>query len=88
MTVTILPTAARPANRRSTAFARATPGDVESSVFALALGIEPDPGAIRRWYDSEPIRELGGRTARDMVTGGGGASVLAFLAEIARGQRD
>jgi hypothetical protein len=60
---------------------------VRLSVFALARAIEPDPAALHRWYETAPITELDGSTARELVEGGQGTRVMAFLSEIMHGRR-
>ena len=57
-------------------------------VMSVARTIEPDPGRLSHWFKEDPILELGGKTARQLVEEGGTARLLDLLASIRGGQRD
>jgi hypothetical protein len=57
-------------------------------VFRLAKGIEQDEERVRDWYLTVTIRELGGRTAQELVQMGEAGLVMRFLRSIRRGCRD
>lgn len=61
---------------------------VRSSIYAIALMVEPDHRAVDEWYQATPIGELDGYTAQDLVAKGQGARVLSFLSDIVRGRRE
>jgi hypothetical protein len=54
----------------------------------LASIIESDPVRVEEWYRSVRIRELGGRTAKELVLSGDADLVIRFLYSIGCGERD
>jgi hypothetical protein len=58
------------------------------SVLRLARGIEHDEERVREWYLTAKIRELGGKTAQELVQMGEADLVIGFLRSIRRGYRD
>lgn len=59
----------------------------EAVVLSVARGIEPDPDKALQWFLTQPIAELGGRTARQLVEDGATASLLDMLVAVRRGHR-
>jgi hypothetical protein len=57
-------------------------------VLRLAKGIDHDAKRVRDWYLTENIRELGGKTAKQLVEKGEADLVIGFLRAIRRGYRD
>jgi len=61
------------------------------AAFALiarwAADIESERSRIDEWYRCEPIRELGGMTAQQLVMQGDADLVIGFLQAIRRGDR-
>jgi hypothetical protein len=57
-------------------------------VWRLARGIEHDEARVHDWYLTVKIRELGGKTARELVQMGEADLVIGFLRSIRRGYRD
>jgi hypothetical protein len=58
------------------------------SVLRLAKGIDQDEERVREWYLTVTIRELGGKTAQELVQMGEADLVMGFLRSIRRGYRD
>jgi len=58
------------------------------SVLRLARGIDHDEERVRDWYSTAKIRELGGKTAQELVHMGDADLVIGFLRSIRRGYRD
>ena len=58
------------------------------SVLRLAEGIDHDEARVRDWYLTVKIRELGGKTAQELVQMGEADLVIGFLRSIRRGYRD
>ena len=58
------------------------------SVLRLAKGIDHDEARVRDWYLTVKIRELGGKTAQELVRMGEADLVIGFLRSIRRGYRD
>ncbi|WP_049621177.1 hypothetical protein [Frateuria defendens] len=56
-------------------------------VLAAAQAVEPDIGKAMHWFVSVPIRELGDKTARQLVDEGATAELLAMIAAIRSGRR-
>jgi len=54
----------------------------------LALAIESDLSRVEDWYRSVHILELGGMTARELVSQGSADLVVGFLRSIRCGERD
>jgi len=59
-----------------------------SYILRLALAIESDRSRVEAWYRADPIRELGGSTARQLVRQGNADLVINFLRSIRLGERD
>lgn len=59
-----------------------------SVVLSVARTIEPDAERVMCWFTGDPIRELGGRTARELVDEGATAPVLDMLIAIRSGRRE
>lgn len=59
----------------------------EAVVMSVARTIEPDAERAMHWFRDEPIREFGGRTARQLVEEGVTARLLDMLVSIRNGQR-
>jgi hypothetical protein len=57
-------------------------------VLQMAKGIDHDEAHVREWYLTEKIRELGGKTAHELVQMGEADLVIGFLRSIRRGYRD
>jgi hypothetical protein len=57
-------------------------------VLRLAKGIDHDEERVRDWYLTVSIRELGGKTAKELVQMGEADLVIGFLRSIRRGYRD
>jgi hypothetical protein len=57
-------------------------------VLRLAKGIDQDEERVRDWYLTVKIRELGGKTAQELVQMGEADLVIGFLRSIRRGHRD
>ena len=57
-------------------------------VLRLAKGIDRDEGRVRDWYLTVKIRELGSKTAQELVQTGEADLVIRFLTSIGRGCRD
>jgi hypothetical protein len=57
-------------------------------VLRLARGIDHDNERVRDWYLTVRIRELGGKTAQELVRTGEADLVIGFLRSIRRGHRD
>jgi hypothetical protein len=57
-------------------------------VLRLAKGIDHDEDRVRDWYLTVKIRELGGKTAEELVQMGEADLVIGFLRSIRRGYRD
>ena len=57
-------------------------------VLRLAKGIDQDEERVRDWYLTVAIRELGGKTAQELVQMGEADLVMGFLRSIRRGYRD
>ncbi|HMH69187.1 MAG TPA: hypothetical protein VK519_14845 [Pinirhizobacter sp.] len=57
-------------------------------VLQLAKGIDHDEERIRDWYLTVKIRELGDKTAQELVQMGDTDLVIGFLRSIRRGYRD
>lgn len=57
-------------------------------VLRLARDIEHDAARVRDWYLTVKIRELGGKTAQELVQMGEADLVIGFLRSIRRGYRD
>ncbi len=57
-------------------------------VLRLARGIDHDKDRVRDWYLTVKIRELGGKTAQELVRMGKADLVIGFLSSIRRGYRD
>jgi hypothetical protein len=57
-------------------------------VLRLAKGIDHDAKRVRDWYLTVRIRELGGKTAQELVQTGEADLVIGFLRSIRRGYRD
>jgi hypothetical protein len=57
-------------------------------VFRLAKGVDHDAKRVREWYLTVKIRELGGKTANELVQTGEADLVIGFLRSIRRGYRD
>lgn len=58
------------------------------SVLRLAAGIDHDQARVRDWYLTVGIRELGDKTARELVQTGEADLVISFLRSIRHGNRD
>ena len=58
------------------------------AVLWLARGIDHDEERVRDWYMTVRIRELGGKTAQELVRMGEADLVFGFLRSIRRGHRD
>jgi hypothetical protein len=58
------------------------------SVLRLAKGIDHDVERVRDWYLTVKIRELGGKTAQELVQLGEADLIIGFLRSIRRGYRD
>jgi hypothetical protein len=54
----------------------------------LAKGIDHDAKRVHDWYLTVKIRELGGKTAHELVEMGEADLVIGFLRSIRRGYRD
>ena len=57
-------------------------------VLRLAKGIDHDEKRVRDWYLTVKIRELGDKTAQELVQMGESDLVIGFLRSIRRGYRD
>lgn len=57
-------------------------------ILQMANGIDHDQARVREWYRTEQIRELGGKTAQQLVQMGEADLVIGFLRSIRRGYRD
>lgn len=57
-------------------------------VMSVARAIEPDPDRLLHWFREDPIRELGSKTARQLVEEGVTARLLDMLVAIRSGRRD
>jgi hypothetical protein len=57
-------------------------------VLQLAKGVDHDAAQVHEWYMTEQIRELGGKTAHELVQMGDADLVIGFLRSIRRGHRD
>jgi hypothetical protein len=57
-------------------------------VLQMARSVDHDEARVREWYRSEKIRELGGKTAQELVQMGEADLVIGFLRSIRRGYRD
>jgi hypothetical protein len=57
-------------------------------VLRLAKRIDRDAVRVREWYLTVKIRELGGKTAQELVQMGEADLVIGFLRSIRRGYRD
>lgn len=58
------------------------------NVLRLAGAIDDDQTRVRDWYQTVGIRELGGKTALELVQTGEADLVMGFLRSIRHGQRD
>lgn len=58
------------------------------NVLRLAKGIDHDEERVRDWYLTAKIRELGGKTAHELVQTGDTDLVIGFLSSIRCGNRD
>lgn len=58
------------------------------TVLRVAAQIEPDPVEVGIWYRRIRIAELGGLTARQLVSLGRAGEVVGFLLSIRNGRRD
>ncbi|WP_329743367.1 hypothetical protein [Dyella sp. A6] len=69
-----------------------TPGERaewdRSVVLSVARTIEPDAERVMCWFTGDPINELGGRTARELVDEGVTAPLLDMLIAIRSGRRE
>lgn len=54
----------------------------------MARGIDHDQARVRDWYLTVGIRELGGKTAWELVQTGEADLVMGFLRSIRHGYRD
>jgi hypothetical protein len=76
-----------PRNKEQQLFGR--PLDVGFwGILRLAKGIDHDARRVRDWYLTVTIRELGGKTAQELVQMGEADLVIGFLRSIRRGYRD
>lgn len=57
-------------------------------VLSVARGIEPDAGKVLAWFNGDPIHELGGKTAQQLIDEGTTAPLLDMLVMIRSGRRD
>lgn len=56
-------------------------------IYLAAGALEASIGRINDWFENDPITELGGYTALQLLEAGGGERVVTYLREIALGQR-
>lgn len=56
-------------------------------VLSVARAVEPDPAQAMHWFIHDPIKELGGKTAQQLVEEGSTPRLLAMLVAIRSGQR-
>lgn len=52
------------------------------AVIDEASRIEPDAATLLRWYVEDPIQQLGGLTASQLVAAGRGELVIRFLRRV------
>lgn len=57
-------------------------------VLSLARCIDANADRVAAWFFDDPIHELGGRTASQLVQEGATASLLDMLVAIRNGRRD
>ncbi|WP_267226186.1 hypothetical protein [Dyella silvae] len=57
------------------------------AVLRIAAEIEPVPCLLLDWYQNDPIDELGGYTAEQLVSMGRGEAVIGFLRRLPRTYR-
>jgi hypothetical protein len=65
----------------------AQPAVMFRQIASAALVIEPDFEKVWHWMLKEPIAELDGKTAVDLVAEGHGERVLALLQDVESGKR-
>ncbi|HEX7816878.1 hypothetical protein [Dyella sp.] len=59
----------------------------QAVVLSVARGIEPDADKVLAWFSGDPIQELGGKTARQLIDEGITAPLLDMLVMIRSGRR-
>jgi hypothetical protein len=57
------------------------------AVMRMALEIDHHPERVKHWYAKDAIRELGGLTAKTLVSMGRADAVVSFLQSIRSGER-
>lgn len=60
----------------------------QSVVLSVARGIEPNAEEVLHWFKHDLIRELGNKTAQQLVEEGATARLLDMLVTIRSGHRD
>jgi hypothetical protein len=58
---------------------------LEAKILCELRAIAGDQGQAESWYHSVPIPVLGGRTAQQLVEGGEGEAVVAYIRDLWRG---